>query len=197
MGSGYCPVMSPPRPTVVTLCPDLDDDPQLAALVADADDARGDVRRALEVAERWGPRLPPPGRGRTALLWSALATLGSVDLTVARVLEPHLDALAILDSRPAGVWGVWAAEGPGVRLRAEREGAGHVLTGRKPWCSLAGDLTHALVTAWVDDERRQLFVVDLRQPSVTACRGAVGVARAERGPQHARRLRPGRGDTGG
>lgn len=41
-----------------------------------------------------------------------------------------------------------------------------VLTGRKPWCSLAGRLDRALVTAWVDEEQRGLFAIDLHHPGV-------------------------------
>jgi alkylation response protein AidB-like acyl-CoA dehydrogenase len=73
-------------------------------------------------------------------------------------------------------WGVFAAEGPGVRLTAEpRPGTASEpdgdtpawsLSGTKPWCSLAGTVDGALVTAWVGDDRR-LFSVDLRQPGVT------------------------------
>ena len=155
------------RPTAATLRPGHHPDGELSALAAEADEARGDVRRALDLAQRWGERLPAPGRGRTPSLWEALATLGSVDLTVARVVEPHLDALAILDETRGGTWGVWAAEGPDARLRAEQTDDGCLLTGRKPWCSLAADLSHALVTAWVDDERRQLFAVELDHPGVT------------------------------
>ena len=58
--------------------------------------AAGDVRAALALARDHGARLPLPGDAGTALLWSALATVAAVDLTVARVLEPHLDAHAIL-----------------------------------------------------------------------------------------------------
>lgn len=159
--------MSPPRPAAATLRPGTRAPVELNELAAEAGAARGDVRRSLELAERWGTRLPAPGQGRTAHLWEALATLGAVDLTVARAVEPHLDALAILDEPRAGTWGVWAAEGPGARLRAEPTAHGCALSGRKPWCSLAADLSHALVTAWVDDERRQLFEVELRQPGVT------------------------------
>ena len=97
--------MSPPRPAAATLRPGHRPHDELTELAADADDARGDVRRSLELAERWGKRLPAPGQGRTAHLWEALATLGAVDLTVARVVEPHLDALAIL--------GAAARAGPG------------------------------------------------------------------------------------
>jgi alkylation response protein AidB-like acyl-CoA dehydrogenase len=132
------------------------------------------VGEALRLAAAWGPKLPRPGGGRTADLWSVLATLGSVDLTVARVMEPHLDALAILDEAGVGdaafpgaaTWGVYAAEGPGVRLTAAQMGSRWVLDGHKPWCSLAERVSHALVTAWVDDTTRGLFALDLRQSGV-------------------------------
>ncbi len=133
---------------------------------------------ALALARELGSELPSPARGRTRALWEALASLGAVDLSVARAIEPHLDALAILEeARDAdqvaplevaedSVWGVFAAEGGG-RLRAQRSsGGGWELTGPKPWCSLADRLSHALVTAWVDDDRRGLFAVDLRHPGV-------------------------------
>lgn len=125
---------------------------------------------------------PLPGRGATRTLWEALATLGSIDLSVARMLEPHLDATAILaEAKRAGLtssgaavvpdggqgsWGVFAAEGAGMRLVASRAGDQIVLSGRKPWCSLAGSLSHALVTAWVDEKRRGLYAVSLTHPGV-------------------------------
>src|SRR4051812_33371315 len=49
------------------------------------------------------PWLPLPVQGDTLTLWEALASLGTVDLTVARVDEPDLDALAILRRRGATV----------------------------------------------------------------------------------------------
>lgn len=103
--------------------------------------------------------------------WEVLASLGALDLSLARVLEPHLDALAILDEagsgpEPGSSWAVYAAEGPGSRLDATRTGESWRLTGGKPWCSLAGHVTHGLVTAWVDDRRRGLFAVDLRDPGL-------------------------------
>ena len=134
------------------------------------------VAEALRLATAWGTRLPRPGQGRTGELWSALATLGSVDLTVARVVEPHLDALAILDEAHVdtavfphdATWGVYAAEGPGQRLTAMELGSRWVLDGQKPWCSLADRLSHALVTAWVDDRTRGLFAVDLGEIGIRA-----------------------------
>ncbi|MEO6413609.1 MAG: acyl-CoA dehydrogenase family protein [Pedococcus sp.] len=139
---------------------------QAAGRAAIADDVVGE---ALALAAAWGPRVPRPGHGRTAELWSALATLGAVDLTVARAVEPHLDALTILaeadvltEAAPAATtWGVYAAETPKQRLTAVNAGGAWVMDGHKPWCSLAGRVSHALVTAWVDDSTRRLFAVDL------------------------------------
>ncbi|MFC4785244.1 acyl-CoA dehydrogenase family protein [Nocardioides sp. MAHUQ-72] len=138
-----------------------------------AREAAHDVpRSAVDFARSWGNQLPLPGRGSTAELWEALATVASSDLSVARTLEPHLDARAILaeSGSPApadgSTWGVFAAEGAGVRLEAAHDGRDWLLSGTKPWCSLAGHLTHALVTAWVDGTRRALFAVDLRHPGV-------------------------------
>lgn len=160
----------------------------LADLCAHAHAAAGDVRAALSLARDHGGRLPHPGAGGTALLWSALASIAAVDLTVARVLEPHLDAHAILgqagEEAGAGTWGVFAAEGPGEPLRATRHGTSYVLDGRKHWCSLGGVLDHALVSARTDDER-QLFAVDLDHPGVTPVAGtwvARGLTAVDSGP---------------
>ena len=46
-----------------------------------------------------------------------------------------------------------------------------MLTGRKPWCSLAGLVSHALVTAWVGDDERRLFAIDLAHTGVTVEEG--------------------------
>ncbi len=177
----------------VLVTPDADAEGHdfLAGLAARTRAAAGDIGQALAVARDLGAELPAPGVGRTRSRWSALATLGAVDLTVARVAEPHLDALAILaesgqlaDAAPRGsalrdsTWGVYAAEGGAARLRARpRTGLdgqapdqapdAWQLDGTKPWCSLAEAVDRALVTAWVDEERRGLFAVSLRQAGVT------------------------------
>ncbi len=147
---------------------------ELADAAREAGAADDVVGASLRVACAWGPRLPFPGHGETTGLWSALATLGAADLTVARAVEPHLDALAILAEAPQpgpdtpedATWGVYAAEAPGRRLVAADGPDGWVLTGHKPWCSLAQSVTHALVTAWVDEGTRGLFAVDLRADRV-------------------------------
>lgn len=101
-----------------------------------------------------------------------LATLGAVDLTAARTIEPHLDAVTILtqagspDLSSIGVtastvWGVYAAGGPGHGLLATQTADGHFeLSGTKPWCSLGDRLDHALLTAAQDGHQR-LFAVRL------------------------------------
>ncbi|MDP9219854.1 MAG: acyl-CoA dehydrogenase family protein, partial [Actinomycetota bacterium] len=103
--------------------------------------------------------------------WEILASLAAGDLSTARIAEAHLDALAIIaesgsppTSDSAG-WGVFAAEGSGVRVEAQRADDGWVLTGTKPWCSAAAQLGHALVTAHIHNGRR-LFAIDLSDASV-------------------------------
>jgi alkylation response protein AidB-like acyl-CoA dehydrogenase len=120
-----------------------------------------------------------------------LADVAAQDLTAARILEAHSDALAILAEAGgddgSGRWGVFAAESPAVALRAVETDGGWNVDGTKPWCSLAGVLDHALVTAQVETGR-QLFRVDLRLDSVSAEPPSGWVARGLRrvpsGPVH-------------
>ncbi len=136
----------------------------------------GSVDEALRVVGGWPADLRP-GRGVTVRLWEVLATLAASDLAIARAVEPHLDALAILGqarvalppdlSAPGTTWGVYAAEGPGVRLDAHPTASGWVLDGVKPWCSLAGRLDAALVTAHLPEGGRSLFAVRLHDDGVT------------------------------
>jgi hypothetical protein len=144
---------------------------------------RGDVRASLEWSVGVGGWAPKPGHGATTALWELLATVAATDVGVARVLEPHLDALAILDQAPypvdleavgvddSSTWGVYAAEGPGARLTAHRDGDSWALDGVKQWCSLAQEVSHALVTAHTGDGMRRLFAVNLSSPGVEAAAG--------------------------
>lgn len=152
---------------------------------------RGDVQAGLHLARDLGNVLPTPGEGNTVALWSVLATLAASDLTIARVIEPHLDAVTIVRQLPEppdlsvigadddSTWGVYAAEGPGQRVAAHETAQGWALVGTKPWCSLASDLTHAIVTAWVPSGARRAFAVSLK---------SIGVS-AEAAPWNARGLR--------
>ena len=75
---------------------------------------------------------------------------------MARIVEAHLDAVAILQEA-AGGGGRPRTEPPGECSRPRAPGValtatatvdgGWRLDGVKPWCSLAGRLSHALVTA--------------------------------------------------
>ncbi|MFM6849220.1 MAG: acyl-CoA dehydrogenase [Terrabacter sp.] len=147
-----------------------------------------DPLAAIALLDRHAEAFPHPGSGDTLALWEALATVAATSLTAARSIEPHLDALAILDearraghdvpSAPAGsTWGVFAAEGPGARLTAERSGSDLRLTGQKPWCSLADRLSHALVTAWEGETTRRLYAVELREANHVSVRTATWAAR--------------------
>lgn len=154
-------------------------------LSADGDDAirsrvaavRRDVPAALRLARQLAGALPLPGEPDTLLLWDALARSASVDLTATRAIEPHLDAASILQQAGVAVpdgatFGVYAAEGPAARLTAAPVGDHWRLDGTKPWCSLASVVSHALVTAWVDDDRRGLFLVRLDDAGVRLAEAA-------------------------
>ncbi|WP_202864632.1 acyl-CoA dehydrogenase [Micromonospora endolithica] len=131
--------------------------------------------------------LPLPGAGRTGERLLRLMELGRTDLVLARLGEGHADALAILAELGAEVapasrrepWGVWAAVPASVT--ASPHHARWRLDGERPWCSGAGVLSRALVTAVAADGVR-LFSVDLAQPGVTPLAGtwpAVGMAASD------------------
>src|SRR4029077_9271013 len=150
-----------------------------APLVTSSRAAGEDPGCALDLARQYGTRLPQPGGGQTAGRWAVLAAVSEQNLTAGRVLEAHSDALAILAEAgappPDGTWGVFAAEAAPPGLPPSPGPPGHsgpggsggpvTLTGVKPWCSLAGLLDSALVTAHGPDGR-QLYRVSLRDPTV-------------------------------
>ncbi|PPF61740.1 acyl-CoA dehydrogenase [Clavibacter michiganensis] len=140
-----------------------------------AADVAGDAQRAVDLALMIGDATPSLASGETPALFELFRALGRADLTAARVVEAHLDARAILAEAghepQAGGWGVFAAEGPGVRLDAEEVDGGFRLSGTKPWCSMAQLLDRALVTAHTTAGHRRLFEVDLRAAGVTVRSG--------------------------
>ncbi|MET3809917.1 acyl-CoA dehydrogenase family protein [Arthrobacter sp. UYEF3] len=149
----------------------------------------GDVPALLALAKDVGDTAPRPGAGRTALLWEILASVTAVDVAAGRILEPHLDAAAILaqaggaaaadfasdrvsdrvpDSVPfEGAWGVFAAEAPGLTLEAGDAAGRTVLNGSKPWCSIAAQLDHAVLTARLAGGGRAAFAVNLHAAGVS------------------------------
>lgn len=119
-----------------------------------------------------GLDLPLTGEGRTREQWELLASVAAVDLSAARVLEPHLDALSILSQAglpaPAGLLGVYASESGGRTPTVTRADDGvWRLDGDKPWCSLADTCSHAVVTGTDPEGVRHALLVDLRHPGVT------------------------------
>lgn len=114
---------------------------------------------------------PVPAQGNTLQLWEFLASLAAIDLVAARSVEPHLDAAAILGEagipwRSGKTWGVYAAEGSGMMLEAStRDNGEWELNGVKPWCSLAGQISQAVISAHTAQGRR-LFAVQLDQPGI-------------------------------
>lgn len=166
----------------------------LSALLDVAGSARGNPIPVLGFLREAG-NPPPPGHGETATLWSYLSEVAAVDLAAARTLEPHLDAAAILDQAnmefPGGAWGVFAAESLRARVEATREPDGtYWLSGTKAWCSLAGEVDQAIITAHVP-EGRQAFAVNLRMPGVHPEKGkwaSMGLAQIDSAPVHLDRV---------
>ena len=110
--------------------------------------------------------VPLPAGGETAQRHSFLMSIGRRDLSLARLAEAHLDAIAILAeagrSPSAGaLYGVWASEIPGEELSLTAQANGLSLTGSKHFCSGAGLLDRALVT--VGAPQPQLIDVDMRK----------------------------------
>ncbi|KPH00248.1 acyl-CoA dehydrogenase [Pseudomonas sp. RIT-PI-q] len=116
-------------------------------------------------------QLPLPGSGRTLERFQRLAEVGGHDLGLCKLYEGHTDALAIIQQlggspTPASTWGMWAAEPPQARVHVSAQGQRVALNGRKAWCSGAAVLSHALLTAWDEQDRQQLVAVALDQPGV-------------------------------
>ncbi|MCU1761942.1 acyl-CoA dehydrogenase [Pseudomonas sp. 14P_8.1_Bac3] len=125
-----------------------------------------------EMVEAGLDQLPLPGGGQTLERFQRLAEVGGHDLGLCKLYEGHTDALAIIQQlggspTACSTWGMWAAEPPDARVRVSRQGQLVALNGRKAWCSGAAALSHALLTAWDEQDRQQLVAVALDQPGVT------------------------------
>lgn len=134
-------------------------------------------RPADGVAERFralaatADEVPLPGSGRTRGRLGRLRAAARESLPLARLVEGHLDALAILhdagrSAPPGALLGVWAAEPGGRHVRASPAAGGVLLSGTKPFASGAGLLTHALVTARAGTDR-MIALVDLAASGVS------------------------------
>lgn len=112
-----------------------------------------------------------PTRYRT--LMDVLRIVGRADLSIGRLYEGHVNALALFDwyaspeqavrlgreLEDGAFYGVWATE-PQSGVSIERgEGGTAVLKGGKSFASGAGGLKHAIVTAQEAGSERQLVIV--------------------------------------
>ena len=131
--------------------------------------------------------VPLPGGGATWERWKALARVAADDLVTARLVEGHLDAIAILAelapglAPPDGALGVWAAEAPRRGVTALPDGDGWVLDGVRRWCSGVHEVAAAVVTAHAPDGLR-LFVLPVPSPGLSVVPGswpAVGMAESD------------------
>ncbi|GGN43254.1 acyl-CoA dehydrogenase [Streptomyces kronopolitis] len=129
-------------------------------------------------------QFPLPGSGGTSQRFAALRAVAQRDLCLARLVEGHVDATAILaelqepSPGPTERWGVWAAEPPGEGVTATRTEAGWRLEGLKQYCSGAHSCSRALITATAEDGRR-LFAVRTDGPGCEPVPGtwqAIGMA---------------------
>lgn len=167
------------------------DNPSSDALCAILDRCTGtdakDIGRCMrELIEHELAAPPLPGHGKTIERWRVLATVAAHDLCLAKLYEAHADALAILaelqsNDVPQGMWAVWCAEPPDgrVTVRPGLTPSAAVIDGIKRWCSGAGIVDRALVSAWSANGAPCLVAVDLRQPAVEVMLGewhAVGMA---------------------
>jgi hypothetical protein len=147
--------------------------------------------RMRQLTQRGAGELSRPGAGDTLGRWRALAAVAAEDVALVKLFEGHSDALAIIAElagpppEPGSIWGTWAAEPPSARLLLLRHGADGVrLSGRKAWCSGAGLVSHAVLTAWDEQGRQCLATVRMDQPGVrvtTEGWHAVGMGRVASG----------------
>lgn len=117
--------------------------------------------------------------------WRLLCSLGRTDLVLARLLEGHLDALAILAEAgrravPGALYGVWASASGGTGLTwredggaasegTERDGE---LSGVMRFCSGAALLDRALTTARNQANELLLFDIGVRDPRLRPVPGS-------------------------
>lgn len=136
-----------------------------------------------EIATGCGTVLPKPGSGATPARFAALADWAARDLSLARLAEGHVDALAVLEEaglepNSRATYGVWAARPRAGGTTAHLAADGWHLAGAKPFCSGGTSIDRALVTAECNDGYR-LFDVSVAENVVGVHPGswpAVGMA---------------------
>lgn len=125
-------------------------------------------------------QIPHPASGQTLERWRILAYVASIDLTLVKWLESHLDALSILhelgydvfyQNQPNKLWAVWASEGqamPVIFNAIDTEGTEKnfehgICSGTKTWCSGASLVDFGLLTYRDKHDQSQLIIVDMKK----------------------------------
>lgn len=124
-----------------------------------------DTELISELRSNLANEMPLPGKGQTDLRHLRLMELGRRNLSMARLAEAHLDAVAILaeagrSPKEDALYGVWASEIPGEALNLSASAEGFLVNGRKMFCSGAALIDRALVT--VTQPEHRLVDIDLR-----------------------------------
>lgn len=137
-----------------------------------------------EIARTKANAFPLPGEGDTWARFEALSRWAATDLSLARLVEGHFDALAILAEAglevadPRATYGVWAARSPSGGTIARRTSDGWHLSGHKEFCSGSTHLDRALVSADAEDGYRLFDIAVSEQVTSTVSDSwqAVGMA---------------------
>ena len=145
--------------------------------------ARAGLLRRFAPAVSGGKRFADADARHRAML-DALRRVGRGDLSVGRLFEGHINALALFDwyATPdqnawladaldrAAVFGVWATEpAPGVALVKDEAGCG--LRGVKSFASGAGGIDYAVITVRPVTGDRRLAIVAADDPARTEASG--------------------------
>jgi len=109
--------------------------------------------------------LPQPGQGETSKRFKRLFEMGREDLSLAKIMEAHWDAIAILQEAqhsvlPDTLYAVWASEAPNQVLEMIEDKDGFKISGTKAFCSGAGLVDCALVT--IQKPKSQLVLLDFK-----------------------------------
>ena len=121
----------------------------------------------LDCLITYGHKIPHPASGNTISRWQILGYVASIDLTIAKWFESHLDALSILyevgySETTDGLWAVWASEGHPNPIRYQQG----TISGVKAWCSGANMVSHGLMTYRDTNNDAQLVIINMSEDGV-------------------------------
>ncbi len=107
----------------------------------------------IKIKQKISEAMPQPFTQQTAERLMKLYEVGREDLSLAKMCEAHWDALGILAEANHTIhhdciYGVWASEIPGSLLKLTKQGKKYFLSGKKMFCSGAGLVDRALITAF-------------------------------------------------